>query len=165
MIEGNNLKYLINEEIFIIDDKNYPSIGTTPQQVEESKPQFIKTEETRPAIQTDEKTTVVELAVWTAPLTADDQTLLEKMLTAVAIDFKDISLLNGSDGYNHNYRKLLCFGFQEELSKKINKDISIYEPTQVEGRNILCAPPLSVLHNNQDEKRKLWTALQKFFLN
>ena len=154
MIDSDNLKHLINEEIYLINKPIYKEKEEPITQVKEPE------SSNRPIA--DE--TQYDLVVWTTPLSENDKELLSKMLNAINFSIDDTKVIEGVDSFTSNYKKLLCFGYSKELGEHLNKSIEEFKLLETEQKSVLCAPALSQFHSNNEFKKKLWDALKLAFL-
>ena len=79
--------------------------------------------------------------------------LLQKIINACKIPEENYQVF--ANGFNQEvlFDKALVF---------VAKAKAFYAPIPYKGSQFLCSKPLSVLINDQQEKAKLWAALQKF---
>ena len=155
MIDSDNLKHLINEEIYLINEPQYREKDEQPSQVKE--PEGIK----EPIAQE----ILHDLVVWTTPLSGNDKQLLSKMLDAINVNIKDTEVIEGGESFHSNYKKLLCFGYTKELGERLSKPIEEFELFETGQKSVLCAPPLSQFHSNTEFKKRLWEVLKAAFMN
>jgi hypothetical protein len=105
------------------------------------------------------KTTVVFSQPWNS-LSEADKTLFDKILQAVKLTRHDISIIDQPvldlGGIDPRPRRVIYFG-------KPVSGLSQFEVLTVDGSSVVLAPSLEQLHNDQQGKGKLWTALRSMF--
>ena len=149
MIEYDNLKYLINEEIILVKENQ--------TNVEEAKVVEIKPE----SPQSPPK--IHDVMVWTHELTQSDQDLLEKMLKAVKLDLSQVHLIHHEDEFTKQFNTLLSFGNVDYVTDKVNTEVFLNKPFKFERKSILVSYPISSLHEDVKKKTELWNALKALF--
>ncbi|XOV90922.1 MAG: hypothetical protein ACFHWX_12000 [Bacteroidota bacterium] len=149
MIEDDNLKYLINEEIILVKEDR--------TNIEEAKVVEINPESPKSPLKTH------DVMVWTHELTQSDQELLEKMLKAVKLDLKKVHLIHHEDQYTNHFNTLLSFGNVDFVTDKVNTEVFLNRPFQFERKSILVSYPISSLHEDVKKKTELWNALKELF--
>lgn len=160
MIEQDNLRYFITEEIYLIGDSQETKLVT-----EEAKPEPTENKAepvvTKPKISEAQK--IHDVVVWTHELTGKDRALLSKMLEAVKLDITKVHLISQEQEYTNHFKTLLSFGHTNFLAEKVDKEIILNEPFQSDGKSILVSYPISSLHDDVKKKGALWNGLKKMF--
>jgi DNA polymerase III psi subunit len=93
-------------------------------------------------------------------LTAEDRTLLQKILSAVGLSIEGVTLRQqpafdlASLGFAPS--RLLYFG-------KAAAGLPLNEAVSVGNTSVIIAPPLRQLQGDADAKKKLWQALKQLF--
>lgn len=155
MIEPENLKYFINEEIFLVKDikRSVTSNEMEPptiEKVSEEKIEYSKE--------------VHDLMVWTEKLADQDYELLKKMLGAIKLDPESIHLIQEESHFTPQFKVLLCFGNASLLSSRLNQQIPLNKLISMDGKKILASYPLAQLHGDVEKKTALWNSLKALFL-
>lgn len=171
MIEPENLKYLITEEIYILDEKinDYTNQNESVLTVEEPITKKQKTEaETLPlkdetAIESKPEQ-IDELVILVLPMNSQDKELLNNLLKAIKKTESDIKLINTFSEFKNNFKTLVSFGYLNELKHQLDESLTTYKTATLDDKRILISSPLSTLHNNNLEKGTLWKCLQEVFL-
>ncbi len=188
MIEDANLKHFITEDLFLLAEdiedsksavstKEYDSPEPKPETVKEpapaaasiatpklAAPNLTNTTKT-PSISTPKPAAVThEIVVMVLPMNSKDKELLTNLLKAIDKTEKDVHLINSFSELNVGYKKLLSFGYLNELKYKLDLPLESYKKTKHENGEVLVASPLSSLHDNRAEKAALWKCLQEMFL-
>ncbi len=143
MIEEENLRYFITEEVFLMHEKGG---STVPQ--DEVIPDRKKTH---------------DIVVWTHELTDKDQALLEKMLAAVKLSLDKVHLIHHEDEYTSHFNTLMSFGNVDFIADKADKEVLLNQPFHFESKSILVSYPISSLHTDMKKKSELWEGLKKLF--
>lgn len=109
----------------------------------------------------------------TAFLPEDDMTLLTGILTACQLSVADVAIVNFSKNENLNYEQLkkifnptllIMFGISPaELSFPLQ--FPKYQLQKYDNRSFLYSASLKTLTEEKDEKKQLWSCLQKHFFN
>jgi hypothetical protein len=184
MIEDENLKYFITEDIFLVNDPavedekvSKPAViakeETSASEVEilvekdaeviTPKTESLVTQETeKSSLQPQEM--IHELVVLVLPMNSQDKELLNNLLIAINKSFSDIKLIDSFSDFKENFKILLSFGYQAELQHSLNKSLLEYTPHKIGENQILISKPLSALHGSKDQKTKLWKCLKELFL-
>ncbi|WP_258104067.1 hypothetical protein [Marinoscillum sp. MHG1-6] len=170
MIEDQNLKHFITESIFVLDESQAEPKEEPPAQKEEvvpvqpqakvEAPKIPVAKEPEPTPQPE----IHELVVLVFPMNSKDEQLLQNLLKAINKKRDDIKLINSFSELDANFKKLLSFGYHNELKAKLQVELAEYSPAEWKSKEILISKPLSSLHDNNVEKGKLWKALQQVFL-
>jgi DNA polymerase III psi subunit len=199
MIEDENLKYFIQEDIYLLAEdqlattasKVAEKVAVAPAVPIETKPMAetpkITKAETAPApiepiadvpkipatpsIATPKMpqalaapVMVHELVVLVLPMNNKDKELLKNLLLAIKKSEKDVHLINSFSELKVEYKKLISFGYLNELKYKLDLPLENYKWAAHQSSEILIASPLSALHDNRAEKTALWKCLQEKFL-
>lgn len=149
------LRLLFPEGIYLIPEKAEKDKSTLAQSSVDEKPAIKYTGN-------NEKEIVI-LYDSPSPLTADEETFLLKIMSAVGLSLNDIALVhltsNNSSWYTLPHHTLLMFGC-ESLP-----DIpeSSYVPFHREGVTLLRSDPLPQLMADKSLKSNLWQGLKKMF--
>lgn len=153
MIEQDNLRYFITEEIYLMADSQEAELEPV-----EPKPEPVVT---KPKV--SEAPKIHDVVVWTHELTDKDRALLSKMLEAVKLDITKVHLISQEQEYTDHFKILLSFGHTNFLAEKVEKEIILNEPIQSDGKSILVSYPISSLHDDVKKKGALWNGLKKLF--
>lgn len=169
MIEENNLKHFIDEDIFILKEKPQPYSASPPEEskveepvevIETPKPQLTSVV---PAVETIEE--IHDLMVLVLPMNSADKELLIKLLKAIHKSEAEIKLLDSFSDFNgKKFKRLLSFGYLNELRHQVDTSLENYKTLKKGDQEILIASPISSLHTNTSEKTQLWKSLQEMFL-
>ena len=153
MIEQDNLRYFITEEIYLMADSQEAKLDPV-----ETKPEPVVTKP-----QVSEAPKIHDVVVWTHELTDKDRALLSKMLEAVKLDITKVHLISQEQEYTDHFKILLSFGHTNFLAEKVEKEIILNEPIQSDGKSILVSYSISSLHDDVKKKGALWNGLKKLF--
>ncbi|MEQ8880683.1 MAG: hypothetical protein RLQ12_13665 [Cyclobacteriaceae bacterium] len=146
MIDQENLRYFITEEIFLVEETQDHQLKSVEEQPQKPAPSKIH-----------------DVVVWTHELTDKDQMLLTKMLEAVKLDISKVHLIHHEQEYTDSFKTLLSFGHTSFLAEKVEKEIILNEPLQTGSKSILVSYPISSLHEDVKKKAALWNGLKKLF--
>ncbi len=174
-MEYNYLPLFITEEVFIVQDNEQaaaePSAPPTVKDIAHTEQPVSVGRVAEPITPPTPKITVPkaepiihDLAIWCPALSAEDKNLIGKILQAIHKDIHKVHVMEGADAYTTNYKTLICFGFQKELSARAGTDIVPYTPLERSGKKVLVAVAPAKLHGDATQKKRLWEALQKMFL-
>jgi DNA polymerase III psi subunit len=180
MIEDENLHHFISEDIFVLNDEEQEMatpVGVNPvietptippvEEVQKTAPVIPEThvvEEPVPVIEKPTAAQVHELIVLVLPMNAQDKELLQNLLKAIKKTEADIKLINSYADFKGNCKKLLSFGYLNELKHQIDDSLEPYKVIKNQDKEMLISTPLSALHNNKPAKGALWKCLQEMFL-
>jgi hypothetical protein len=184
-MEKQHLHLLINEEIYRIAGDE--AIATTkskatvegvdeaseePVQVAEPEPKPIAKQEEKqekeqaivqpkqesPEIPVMEKEEPKEipLAIFHSSTNQAEMELLQKIIDACKVPKEDYTIFENGFDQSVQFKKALVF---------VPEAKAFYTPIPYKSSHFLCSKPLDILASNQEEKGKLWVALQKFVLN
>lgn len=157
MIEDQHLKYLINEELFLIEEKEgpkYKSVQTETDTVQE--PEAVKTDLVQDS-------TPHHLIIKTDPLNEQDRELLSNLLKAVGTTINDVKLIQDHNMEVPDFERIICFGSTSGLEPEMTEELTPNNPRTIGTRTILLASSIPSLHGNKIEKGRLWAALQRVF--
>jgi hypothetical protein len=177
MIEDENLKYFITEDIFILNEPapEYENSKTPliekEEMVMETKPEITVHVEMESKIESPvippisaEPEEIHDLIVLVLPMNSKDKELLINLLKAIQKIEADVKLINSFSDFKGNFKKLLSFGYLNELKHQLDASMEPYQCINNKEQEVLIASPLSALHDNKAEKTALWNCLQKMFL-
>ncbi|MEP0369186.1 MAG: hypothetical protein ABJN36_00560 [Cyclobacteriaceae bacterium] len=178
MIEDENLHRLFTEEIYVLDEAEKAApIAEKPAQekvtapvVEEpvneapEAPAPAKAEEPAPTMQKPAPVEIHDLIVLVLPMNAQDKELLHNLLKAIKKTEADIKLISSYSEFKDNCKKLLSFGYLNELKHQIDGSLETYKVMKLDDKEMLISAPLSALHNDKSAKGALWKCLQEMFL-
>ena len=162
-MDKEHLHLLIDEEIYIVgEDEAQPAVATEPTaEPKEEVTETVETpaehvEETPPIPQVKvEKPIeqVIPFAVFHESSNEAEIELLQKIIDACKLNPADYQVF--ANGFNKEvkFKKALVFVPQAK---------AFYEPIPYQDSQFLCAKPLDQIAGNQQEKAKLWKALQAF---
>jgi len=162
MMDKAHLHLLINEEIYLIDpmEKQYiPSKDeptkhkADPSQASSEKREIKYPKETPVVSNKKTEEQVLPLVIFHESSVEPELQLLQKIIEACKL--KEGSYTVFGNGFNEasKFKKAIAF---------VAEPKTFYEPIKYQGSQILYAKPLSQIANDQREKAKLWSALQKF---
>ncbi len=160
MIEQDNLRYFITEEIYLMGNSQETKLepaDAKPEPTENKSEPVV----TKPKV--SEAPKIHNVVVWTHELTDKDRGLLSKMLEAVKLDITKVHLISQEQEYTNHFKTLLSFGHTSFLAEKVDKEIILNEPFQSDGKSILVSYPISSLHDDVKKKGALWNGLKKMF--
>jgi len=172
-MEKEHLHLLINEEIYRLPDESvveeYAEANTETEslQVAESEPEPIVNDEKvepqdslqedseGPAKQEKPTKTTEEwpFAVFHSSSNEQELELLHKIIAACKVPTSDYKIFDQGFDQSVKFKKALVF---------VPEAKAFYEPIPYNGSEFLCSLPLAKLVQDQNEKAKLWGALQKF---
>ena len=172
-MEKEHLHLLINEEIYRLPDESvieeYAEAKTETEtlQVAEPDPEPLVNEEKAepqespqdvsegPAKQEKHPETPEEwpFAVFHSSSNEQELELLHKIIAACKVPNSDYKIFNQGFDQSVKFKKALVF---------VPEAKAFYEPIPYNGSEFLCSLPLAKLVQDQNEKAKLWGALQKF---
>lgn len=187
-MEKEHLHLLINEEIYRIGGDEVISVPakeeiakeTTdevveqPTQVAEPEPKPLAQQEEKqerakpqptqesPEIPTRKKEEVkdepkeIPLAIFHSSTNQEEMALLQKIIDACKVPTEDYTIFENGFDQSIQFKKALVF---------VPEAKAFYTPIPYKKSHFLCSKPLADLTNDQQEKGKLWVALQKFVLN
>lgn len=157
MSDKEFIKYLINEDIYIVDQAEenesaeYPVVETPVPILEE------------PAEISNYKSILVIVEDDTSHgLNLNDKQYLAKILSAVKADLHSISLVNihkESVGQTNGVENILVFTENFEF----NTDYQLYELSDYQNAKLILSDPLKRVAQSVDLRKKLWSSLQKMF--
>ncbi|MCV9386547.1 hypothetical protein [Reichenbachiella ulvae] len=165
------LKYLIDEQLYMIDDQQ--EVATLEKQVVvEHDPEPVRDEPQAEAqIQepaTEYKTSIIDSTLvlfensQSADMVAGEKAYLEKILGAVKLKWEDVVkqnvLVNPIDD-KPNHARVIAF--------TANHGFGVLPPYQVSeqsGQQVLMAHDLATISGSVEYRKQLWAALQKMFL-
>ncbi|MDE0471607.1 MAG: hypothetical protein OXH57_06670 [Ekhidna sp.] len=158
MMDKKHLHLLINEKIYLInegerrivfqeDTKIEPQ--TDPSQTSSEEPENSHSEAEDENL--NERT--VPLAIFHESSSESDLELLQKIIEACKLEKDSYTVFGNGFNKTLKFRKALVF---------VAKSTVFYEPIPYQESRILFAKPLGQISNDQQEKKKLWRALQAF---
>ena len=158
MMDKEHLHLLINEKIYLIDEEERRTISQEDTKIEhqtDSSQTFSeKPEDVHPEARDENPNErVVPLAIFHESSSEPDLELLQKIIEACKLEKDSYTVFGNGFNKTSKFRKALVF---------VAKATIFYEPIPYEESQILCAKPLSQISSDQQEKKKLWQALQKF---
>lgn len=127
-----------------------------------------------PSLGTNDKNIIIIVnESQTAFLPENDMTLLTGILNACQLSMADVAIVNFAKNNSLNY---------EELMRQFNPEFTImfgtspadlafplqfpmYQLQKYNSKSFLFSAPLRFLSEDVDQKKKLWSCLQKYFLN
>lgn len=184
-MEDINLNHFITEDLYLVavdattsqEDTPVSKDYATPEPIVETAKEPVTTPVAEPKMATPSlpstpktpsisvpKTVSHDIVVMVLPMNSKDKELLINLLKAIGKTEKDVHLINSFSQLNMEYKKLLSFGYLNELRYKLDLPLENYKKTTHETGEILIASPLSSLHDNRAEKGALWKCLQEMFL-
>lgn len=182
MIEDENLHRFFTEEIFVLGDEAEPEQTARTQEKTEQElapaptpaaeleketlaaPLPSKVEEPAPVIEKPAPVELHDLIVLVLPMNTQDKELLQNLLKAIKKTEADIKLISSYSEFRGNCKKLLSFGYLNELKHQIDSSLKPYKCIKKSDMEILISAPLSALHNDKAAKGTLWKCLQEMFL-
>lgn len=171
MIENENLKFFITEEIFILDENKVAGDGEekiatpTPSVVKPANTDHSKSPTIDRIVKEKEPQPIDDLVILVLPMNNQDKELLVNLLKAIEKTETDVKLIDSFSQYNTNFKKLISFGYLNELKHQLDDSLVEFKPFEIDGKQILIAPALSALHNNVSNKKALWECLKGIFFN
>ncbi|WP_370089701.1 hypothetical protein [Ekhidna sp.] len=102
-----------------------------------------------------EEPTEIPFAIFHSSTDEDEIALLQKIIDACKVPADDYKIFGNGFDQSVRFKKALVF---------IEKAKAFYSPIPYKGSEFLCSKPLTDLAKDQNEKAKLWGALQKFVL-
>lgn len=169
-IEGTIQKEeIVEEEV----DKTRNNDVDATSQVSELEPESIKEEAKQsetpeipkptkespkiPEMKTQEEVvTEIPLAIFHDSTNPAEMELLQKIIDACKVPSDDYVIFKNGFDQSVKFKKGLVF---------VPKAKAFYTPIPYKNSHFLCSKPLSDLANDQQEKGKLWVALQRFVLS
>lgn len=106
-------------------------------------------------IQEVEEPTEIPFAIFHSSTDEDEIALLQKIIDACKVPADNYKIFGNGFDQSVQFKKALVF---------IEKAKAFYSPIPYKGSEFLCSKPLTDLAKDQNEKAKLWRALQKFVL-
>lgn len=110
-----------------------------------------------------------DVLLFSRPLSASQQVMLEKIATAIKLPFSEIQFIEQPIDFQviketEKVKKVLLFGFSaKEIG--ISSPIETYQFIENNGIQVLQAEGFDVIEKNENkEKVLLWQTLQKMFL-
>lgn len=182
MIEDENLRYFITEDLYMVEEdavktKQTPSVQTptssepTADQVADSPAPYIANPAASSPLSTLKTPSIsvtpqvtYDTVVMVLPMNSKDKELLNNLMKAIQKSPKDVHLLDSFSSLNVGYKRLLSFGYLNELKYKLGLPLENYTIYKHGESQILLSSPLSALHDNKAEKSALWKCLQEMFL-
>lgn len=170
-MKQEHLHLLLNEELYQIDHEQSGEVGEAKEDgkalpTKESETEIAaatEVEETPAKVQiatqqvTNEGSSnpaeVVPLAIFHQSSTPDDLDLLKKILAACKLAPGTYQVFDNGFDKEIPFKKALVF---------IEKAKVFYEAVPYKQSQILCSKPLNEVAGNQQDKAKLWNALQAF---
>ena len=126
------------------------------QQVEPQSTEEIKSETNmKEPVQESETLEQLPFAVFHNSSNEDEIQLLQKIIDACKVPPEDYKIFNSGFDQSIKFKKALVF---------VPEAKAFYTPIPYKNSEFLCSKPLSLLIQNQNEKAKLWGALQQFVL-
>jgi len=182
-MENNHLKYLINEEIYVIDEPELEQTVTKSEYKENTEDTAVvaepipeTTEEAKPAeskvnIQGNASANVLILFNNTeaTEIPEKEKTFLTNILKAVKLTTSDIGLINTTDSTvtleriqgTSKANIILAFETPDNVGLA---EIQNYAISEASSCKILMADSLSEIEKDTEKKKALWTNLQQLFL-
>lgn len=161
------LKYVINEDIYLID--TFSDAVENTAEVEELKPAIQEdvsepTEELKKVVVPSNEILVVYDNVIADEMLQTELNYLGKILGAIGKSTDLIDSLNvASSKPNHQgYKYVLCFTPNHKLPIPIST--IQYEKVNFEGAQVVIADSLTNISGSTDLRKKLWGVLQGMFL-
>ncbi|WP_420318211.1 hypothetical protein [Ekhidna sp.] len=178
-MEKEHLHLLIHEEIFLLpqdeiieDETDKTEEVQESGQVAEPEPELIdkkvETEEKQPETTEEHHqdsphiphhdlpdAKPLPFAVFHTSHVPTENDLLHKIIEACKIPEDQYKIFSNGFDQAVKFKKALVF---------VPEAKAFYTPIPYKGSEFLCSKPLSLLAADQNEKAKLWTALQKFVL-
>ncbi len=162
MIESENLKYFINEEIFLVKERQLP-------EKPENKNSDTETKAPEPVVAAEQEAKYDQefhdVIVWTGTLTTEDQELLTKMLGAINLDPTNIHHIKEDNHFTDQFNSLLYFGNVTQLIKTLKKEIPFNKIVSIGDKKILASYALNELHGDNQKKMVLWNNLKALFIS
>lgn len=159
-MEKEHLHLLIHEEIYHLpEDQSIPkdSIETAePSIVAEPEPEDVTTIQEDVSIQengAEDHSKEIAFAIFHDSVNEEEIALLHKIITACNIPEEQYQIFNTGFDQSVKFKRALVF---------VPEAKAFYTPIPYKNSEFLCSKPLSYLTNDQNEKAKLWGALQKF---
>lgn len=169
-MEKEHLHLLIHEEIYRLpadqtDNEVNASENTSkevkePAQVSEPQPEYtekvlVKDEKESKTVEIPavEQPKELPFAVFHSSTNEQEVALLHKIIAACKLPADEYQIFEKGFDKSVKFKKALVF---------VSEARAFYSPIPYKGSEFLCSKPLSDLNSNQQEKAKLWSALQKF---
>lgn len=169
MSESNNfLKFLLTDEVYVIDEQLEPS-PITQKVVDkvdvkpETKEVILSPKQDNLKVESVSTPTSEILVLFSNAdddhLHTEESSFLQKILSAVKMDINKVDLINveKKDSNPTLYKKVIAFTSQHGLPANNKYQLSVSDQT------VLLADDLSAISSSVDLKKKLWAELQKMF--
>ncbi|MBC6401624.1 MAG: DNA polymerase III subunit psi [Ekhidna sp.] len=162
MMNKTHLHLLINEEIYRINREQNGGIPpkdaivehkTEDAQISSKEQQNGHLEEVAEIRNKKPEEHVIPLAIFHDSSSEPDLQLLQKIIDACKLEKETYTIFGSGFNKELKFDKALVF---------VAKSKTFYEPIPYREGQILCSKPLGQISNDQQEKAKLWGALQKF---
>jgi len=99
-----------------------------------------------------------KLGIVAGDLAEEEMVLLGNILDALKVEKKDI--LHGEEVQLEKSNRWIIFATSYVMN---SVSLAHYKPTTIQTASVLLAQPLSMLRDSQEQKQKLWKALQELF--
>lgn len=142
------LPYFITEDLYLI---NEPKTTYTKEQ-----PEAVTSQEKSIPDDPIKEPKHHPIVVISGSMSAEDQTLLTKVLEAVSVKITDVHILE-------NTAFLSGITFDKMLVFQQTKDKALYSPAKSSQGEVLYSKPLAQLHTSREDKLLLWNALKNWF--
>lgn len=175
-MENSYLKYLINEEVYVIDEKvdNTPEASVSNPAPESSTP-VVEEDSTNYKLdisiqgKSDSKIVILNNDASNKFIRQEDENFLKNILSAVKLDITQVALIN-KHNVDLNVKSII-----EQLNPEIILTFNVpqsdvldsSEPYQVasyQSCKIVTADSLQDISLDKNKKKALWEALQMLFL-
>jgi len=159
-MEKEHLHLLIHEEIYQLPEdqtsqKDYTETAE-PSIVAKPEPEAVTTIQEDVSIQengAEDHSKEIAFAVFHDSVNEGEIVLLHKIIAACNIPDEHYQIFNTGFDQTVKFKKALVF---------VPEAKAFYTPIPYKNSEFLCSKPLSQLASDQNEKAKLWGALQKF---
>lgn len=98
----------------------------------------------------------ISLAIFHSSTNLAEMELLQKIIDACKVPTEDYTIFENGFDQSVQFKKALVF---------VEEAKGFYTPIPYKNSHFLCSKPLAMLAQDQQEKGKLWVALQKFVLS
>lgn len=154
------LPLFITEDIYVLNDDLDPDNKVSPDDGSNERAEVnAKTEQHNPVVTKGAETNKVAIVIGQA-MQQDEEAFLTKVLQAVGLDIKEVSVLNEAEISNQQvilYEKTMAFGCEQiKVSEQYSK--LIYR-----GTTIISGDAISRIAADTALKKKLWNAMKALF--